>query len=134
MYNLLIDTIRSKIPLILAAMLTLCVCAIARAQVDYASQVQPLFTRSCEGGFCHIGMDNSGIVAGEIDAAVVHSYMTEATLAGAGEDRLDLAGVVYLCRGDRADAEGCHHGHDERNLAADSINQQVVHNCTEPTT
>ena len=74
-----------------------------------------------------------GIVAGEIDAAVVHSYMTEAALAGAGEDRLDLAGVVYLCPGDGADAEVQHHGHDERNLAANIINQQVVHNCPEPT-
>ena len=70
MYNLLIDTIRSKIPLIMAVMLHLCVCAIARAQVDYTSQVQPIFTRSCEGGFCHIGMDNSGIDLSSYDAAL----------------------------------------------------------------
>ncbi|MEE3198719.1 MAG: hypothetical protein VX254_01720, partial [Planctomycetota bacterium] len=29
--------------------------------MDYATQVQPIFTRSCEGGFCHIDMDTSGI-------------------------------------------------------------------------
>ncbi len=70
MYNLLIDNIRGKIPLIMAVMLHLCVCAIARAQVDYTSQVQPIFTRSCEGGFCHIGMDNSGIDLSSYDAAL----------------------------------------------------------------
>ena len=36
-------------------------CPFVQAQVDYATQVQPIFTRSCEGGFCHIDMDTSGI-------------------------------------------------------------------------
>lgn len=29
--------------------------------VDYARDIQPIFTNSCEGGFCHIGLATSGV-------------------------------------------------------------------------
>ncbi len=70
MYNLLIDNIRGKTPLITAVMLQFCICSSTKAQVDYTSQVQPIFTQSCEGGFCHIGMDTSGIDLSSYDAAI----------------------------------------------------------------
>ena len=44
-------------------------CPSAQTQVDYATQVQPIFTRSCEGGFCHIDMDTSGIDLSTYDAS-----------------------------------------------------------------
>lgn len=46
-------------------------CTIVQAQVDYGSQVQPIFTQSCEGGFCHIGMETSGIDLSNYDAALL---------------------------------------------------------------
>ena len=56
-----------------AAILSITVfsCLSVQAQVDYASQVQPVFTRSCEGGFCHIGMDTSGIDLSNYDASIL---------------------------------------------------------------
>ena len=70
MYNLHIENIRGNIPLITAVMLSLLVCTFTQAQVDYNTQVQPIFTRSCEGGFCHIDMATSGIDLSNYEATM----------------------------------------------------------------